>query len=196
MNENELINENAEDTAPENTPGADIAEPEETAFNNNGSDFISTEEIIKRIENVTKYAEEQKDRYLRIAAEYDNYRKRTAKEREGIYAEAYGDALKEILPILDSFELAVKFGDGKTGVQTVSDGMKLILAQCAESLKRLGVDVIDQAGNGVKFDPVYHNAVMHVEDENYGENEVTEVLQKGYVKGDKVIRHAMVKVAN
>lgn len=149
-------------------------------------------QLVKENENLTKNYNEINDRYLRVLAEYDNFRKRTAKERDGIYSDAYGDVLKEILPIIDSLERAALYTDG----DKVLEGVKLTLAQFQETLKRLGIEEIQANGENVKFDPVYHNAVMHVEDENYGENEIAEVFQKGYKKGDKIIRHSMVKVAN
>lgn len=151
-----------------------------------------TEQLKKDNEDLTKKNAELEDRYLRLAAEYDNYRKRSLKERESTYADAYGDALTEILPIIDNLERAVQFTDS----DKVVDGLKLTLNQCEDTLKKLGIEPIDKFGEGVKFDPTYHNAVMHVEDENLGDNEVVEMFQKGYKKGDKVIRYAMVKVAN
>lgn len=144
------------------------------------------------IEQLKNINSELENRYLRVMAEYDNYRKRSIKERESIYADAYGDALKEILPIIDNLERAVQF----TESDKLADGLKLTLNQFEDTLKKLGIEPIADSGEGVKFDPEYHNAVMHMTDENLGENEVVEVLQKGYKKGDKVIRYAMVKVVN
>lgn len=144
------------------------------------------------VEQLKKSNTELEDRYLRVVAEYDNYRKRSIKERESIYADAYGDALKEILPIIDNLERAVQF----TESDKLADGLKLTLNQFDDTLKKLDIEPIADFGEGVKFDPEYHNAVLHVTDDNLGENEVVEVLQKGYKKGEKVIRYAMVKVVN
>ncbi len=130
------------------------------------------------------------DKYLRMLAEYDNFRKRSIREKESSYNEAYADAVTLILPVLDNLERASKYTD----VEAVTKGIELILKNLNETLDKLGIKAIGEPG--VKFDPNIHNAVMHIEDEKFGENEVAEVLLKGYMKCDKVIRHAMVKVAN
>ena len=128
------------------------------------------------------------DKYMRMLAEYDNFRRRTAKEREGIYADAYSDAITNILPIIDNLERAAKFSDA----ESVGRGVQMTLNGVLDVFEKIGVSEIECK----TFDPNYHNAVMHVEDEAYGEGEIVEVLQKGYKKGDKIIRYAMVKVAN
>ena len=133
---------------------------------------------------------ELNDKYLRLYAEYDNFRRRSAKEREGIYFDAKSDTVKNILPILDNMERATAF----TEADKVLEGMNLILKSFNESFAKMDVKEIEALGK--TFDPNVHYAVMHIEDEAYGENEVVEVLQKGYTCGDKVIRYAMVKVAN
>ena len=130
------------------------------------------------------------DQYLRLAAEYDNFRRRSAKEREGVYAEAYADALSALFPVVDNLERAAMYSDG----ENVAKGVALTLKSVTETLAQLGVEVIDPAG--AEFDPNLHNAVMHVEDPAYGESTVVEVLQKGYRRGERVLRFAMVKVAN
>ena len=133
---------------------------------------------------------EMNDKYLRTAAEYDNFRRRSAKEKEGIYADAYADALSAILPILDNLERAAAYSDGAQ----LTEGIKLIFKSAKESLDKLGV--CEFGAPGEQFDPQIHNAMMHIEDEAFGENEITEVFQKGYKKGDKILREALVKVAN
>ena len=130
------------------------------------------------------------DKYVRLVAEYDNFRKRTAKERSSAYTEAYADAVKDILPIGDVLARATAFTDP----EAVSKGMAMVLKSFDDALKKMGLTEIEAQGQ--TFDPERHNAVLHVEDENFGENEVVEVLQKGYMYGDRVIRYAMVKVAN
>ena len=130
------------------------------------------------------------DTYLRLAAEYDNFRKRSAKEREGIYADAYADALCALLPIFDNLERAVKYSDG----ESLQQGVVLTLKGLTTTLEKLGITEIEAEGQ--PFDPNFHNAVMHVEDDTLGEGIVAEVLQKGYRRGDRVLRYAMVKVAN
>lgn len=128
------------------------------------------------------------DKYLRLMAEYDNFRKRSAKEKDGIYADAYTDALKAILPVIDNLERAVQYADG----DKVLEGVKMTLSQFTAALEKMGVEEIPAE----TFDPKVHNAVMHIEDENYKEGQIVEVFQKGYRKGDKIVRFAMVKVAN
>ena len=133
---------------------------------------------------------ETNDKYLRTAAEYDNFRRRSAKEREGIYADAYADALAAVLPILDNLERAAAYSDGAQ----LTEGIKLIFKSAKESLDRIGVTEFGAPGD--QFDPQIHNAMMHIDDESFGENEITEVFQKGYKKGERVLREALVKVAN
>ena len=133
------------------------------------------------------------DKYLRVNAEYDNFRKRTAKEKEGIYSDAVIDVLSNILPALDNLERAVQFADSSEP-EKVSEGVKMIHAQFINSFAKIGVEEIKAEGE--QFDPEIHNAVFHEEDEGKPNNTVTEVLQKGYIRGDKVIRPAMVKVVN
>ena len=131
------------------------------------------------------------DKYLRLYAEYDNYRKRSDKEKSGIYASAYADAVKDVLPIGDNLARASAFTDP----ESVKKGMTMILKSFDDALGKMGISAIEVAP-GDAFDPELHNAVMHVEDESFGESAVVEVLQKGYKYGDRVIRYAMVKVAN
>lgn len=131
-----------------------------------------------------------KDRLLRLTAEYDNYRKRTTKEKQGIYSDAYVDVVKEILPIIDNLERAIA-ADGT--LEDLKKGVEMTMKGCQDAFAKLGIEEIDATG---EFDPNFHNAVMHIEDENLGTNAVAEVFQKGYKKEDKIIRHTMVKVAN
>ena len=151
-------------------------------------------EVIKLRESTEKAEKalaESEDKYLRVLAEYDNYRKRTVKEKEGIYSDAYGDAIKEILPVIDNLERAAAFTDGEKILQ----GLKMTLTQFEATLERLGIEKINSE-IGSPFDPEIHNAVMHTENPDLGENTVAAVLQTGYKKGDKVYRYAMVSVAN
>ena len=141
-------------------------------------------------ENLKKELAETSDKYLRMLAEYDNFRRRTQKEKEGIYADAYESALSAVLPVADNLERAALCTDG----ESLSDGVKMIIKQFSEALGKLGVEAYGARGDA--FDPVVHNAVMQIEDEELGENTVAEVLQKGYKKGDRILRHAVVKVAN
>ena len=149
------------------------------------------DELKKEVDSLKEELASQNDRYLRMVAEYDNFRKRSAKEKESTYTDATFDALKEILPIIDNLERAEAFlkEDDK-----LSEGVRMTLAQVQTTLERLGVEAVSEVG--VPFDPMIHNAVMHNEDEAFGENTVSMVLQKGYKKGDKVVRYAMVQVSN
>ena len=146
------------------------------------------EEANKRAYDAEKKCLETNDKYLRVMAEYDNFRKRTAKERDGIYAEAYSDAVKQLLPVIDNIERSVTF----VSDEETKKGLNMIITQMTEALNKMGVTVIETK----EFDPNVHNAVMHVEDDSLGENVVAEVFMKGYIRGDKVLRHSMVKVAN
>ena len=137
-----------------------------------------------------KKAAEVEDKYLRLAAEYDNFRKRSQKEREGIYTEAYAEALAALFPVVDNLERAAQYADG----ENVARGVEMTLKSVKDTFEKLGVTEIDPVGK--EFDPNFHNAVMHIEDPELGESVVVEVLQKGYLRGDRVLRYAMVKVAN
>jgi molecular chaperone GrpE len=150
-------------------------------------------ELLELNEKLAKMQEElaaAEDKYLRLAAEYDNFRKRTAKERENLFADVYADALAVFLPVLDNLERAAAYGDG----ESVAKGVSMTLKSINDALEKLGVTEIEAEGQ--PFDPNLHNAVLHVEDESLGEGVVAEVLQKGYRKGERILRYAMVKVAN
>ena len=147
--------------------------------------------LAEEVEALKKQRDELQDKYLRVAAEYDNFRKRTSKEKEGIYGDAYADALKQIFPIIDNLERAAECADGAG----VAEGVKMTLTQCKTSLEKLGVEPI-ASEIGAAFDPEVHNAVMHVDDPELGESVIASVFQKGYKKGDRVLRFAMVSVAN
>lgn len=147
-------------------------------------------ELNKKLEAKDAEIKELNDKYTRMYAEYDNFRKRSAKERDGIYSDAYADAITSILPILDNIERAAGFTDA----DAVLKGVHMILKGANEVFDKMGVKSFGEKGE--EFDPNRHNAVMHVEDENLGENVIADVFQKGYIKGDKVIRYAMVSVAN
>ena len=132
------------------------------------------------------------DKYIRLYAEYENFRKRTAKEKDEIYANAAADVLKNILPVMDNFERALQFTGDEP--EKVLEGLQMIGGQFAASLSKIGVEEIPAAGE--RFDPERHYAVAHEKDESQLESTVTEVLQKGYLRGGRVIRPAMVKVVN
>ena len=134
---------------------------------------------------------EAADKYLRLAAEYDNYRKRTAKEKEGIWTEAKAQTVAAFLPVYDNLERALK---QDTADEAYKKGVEMTMKGLQDALTGLGVEVIPALGE--TFDPNRHSAVMHCEDEEAGENTIVEVFQQGFLCGEKVIRFAMVKVAN
>ena len=132
-----------------------------------------------------------KEQFLRLAAEHDNYRKRTAREKENLWTEAKADTVQAFLPVYDNLERALK---QDTADEAYKKGVEMIMAQMKEVFAKLGVTEIEAQGQ--PFDPNLHNAVMHIEDENLGENTVAQVFQAGFMLGEKVIRFAMVQVAN
>ena len=154
-------------------------------------DEIPAEEQEAENENETDSLKAQlaeaNDKYLRLAAEYDNFRKRSAKEKSDAYADAYSDAVKALLPLADALDKANEFNPEDEGIKALS---KLL----TDTLAKIGVTPIES--DGKEFDPNLHNAIMHEEDGSMGENLVAQTFQKGYLLGEKVIRHAMVKVVN
>ena len=133
----------------------------------------------------------QEDKYLRLAAEYDNYRKRTAKEKESIWTQVKADTAAAFLPVYDNLERAIK---QETADEAYKKGVEMTMNQLKEVFSKLGIEEIPALGQ--PFDPNVHNAVMHIDDENFGENTIAEVFQAGFRCGEKVIRFSMVKVAN
>lgn len=131
------------------------------------------------------------DKYIRLMAEFDNYKKRSVKERENIYTDVRVDTVSKFLPVYDNLERALKT---ETADEAFKKGVEMTFIQLCEIFKKLGVEEIEAVGQ--TFDPQFHNAVMHVEDEEKGESEIVEEFQKGFKVGDKVIRFSMVKVAN
>ena len=147
------------------------------------------DEVKAELERVKTELCEQTDKYMRMAAEYDNFRKRSVKEKQDTYADAYGDALASALPILDNLERAAAYTDGAQLV----DGIKLIFKSAKESFEKIGVT--EYGAPGDDFDPNLHNAVQQVESEECEEGKIVAVYQKGYKKGDRILREAIVTVA-
>ena len=171
--------EKAEETEPEET------KPEEQAEE-------KTEPTAE--EKLTEELKAEKDKYLRLCAEYDNYRKRTSAEKLQIYDDATSRAVKELLPLADSVTQALAQFDGKDVPEEFSKGISLIANQLKTSFDKLKVEAFCEIGD--EFDPALHNAVSMTQDENLPPNSIAAVYQKGYKIGDKIIRHAMVVVAN
>lgn len=167
-----------------NTP-----ETEETVTENEVKE-TGTEELLAEIEALKAKIAEQDDKYLRMAAEYDNFRRRSREEKDAIYETALTDTVSELLPIIDNLERAAIYDDG----EKVKEGLVMTAKSAIEVFKKLGVEDFGKVGE--TFDPNMHNAVMHVDDESIGEGEIVEVFQKGYKRGKRIIRFAMVKSAN
>lgn len=147
--------------------------------------------LMEELEALKTELDEKESKYLRLAAEYDNFRKRSQKEKESIYADAKSDAVLAFLPVYDNLDRALK---QETADEAYKKGVEMTLTELVKILDALGVKPFGEAGEA--FDPQRHNAVMHIEDESLGENVIAEVFQTGFAHGDKVIRFAMVKVAN
>ena len=154
--------------------------------------YTLTREQMEAAELAAKQLESVKDQFVRLTAEYDNYRKRTTKEKENIYQDAKGDTIKAFLAVYDNLERAVATEGGEDSPH--KKGLEMIFHQYQDILKKL--DVTEIEAKGQPFDPERMEAVMHIEDENFGENEVVQVFQAGFMLGNKVIRHAIVQVAN
>ena len=171
-------NEKIEETAEETT--------EETA----AAEEKTTEELLAEIEALRAEIKEKDDRHLRMAAEYDNFRRRSREEKSATYEVALSETVAEFLQTIDNLERAALYDDG----EKVKEGLMMTAKSVTAALEKLGIETVGAAGE--TFDPNLHNAVFHIEDESFGEGEIVEVFQKGYKKGNKIIRFAMVKTAN
>ena len=190
----------AEDVKKEPIPQAEEKKPETAAPEAEKKAETAPEEkkepseletVKQELEKTKAELAKEHDNYLRLAAEYDNFRKRSQKERDSLYGDIKADTVTRFLPVYDNLVRALA---QSTEDEAYRKGVEMIMAQFDETLKNLGAIAIPSVGE--KFDPCRHNAVMHVEDDTKGENEIVEEFQKGFILGDKVIRCAMVKVAN
>ena len=163
---------------------------EETEVKENEAAAETAPSAEERIAALEAELKEKDDKYLRMAAEYDNFRRRSREEKAAVYADALADTVNELLPIIDNLERAALYDDG----EKVKEGLMMTAKSVSAALEKLGVETMGSVGE--TFDPNLHNAVFHVEDESFGEGEIVEVFQKGYKKGNKIIRFAMVKTAN
>ena len=154
--------------------------------------FTVTREQMEKMEGLAGQLAALNDQHLRLAAEYENYRKRTTKEKEHIYQDGKVDTIAKFLEVYDNLERAAMQAGDEDNVH--KKGMEMIFHQLQNVLEKMGVSIEDPQGK--EFDPAKHNAVMHIDDENLGENTVAQVFQKGFILGDKVIRFATVQVAN
>ena len=180
--------------APETEPKAEAEAPkdEKKPKKKKEKTYTLTREQMEKAELAAKQLASVTDQFTRLTAEYDNYRKRTAKEKETIYQDAKVDTVKAFLAVYDNLERAVATDADPDSPHR--KGLELIFSQFKEILKKLGVEEMEALGQ--PFDPQRHNAVMHIEDESFGENEVSQVFQAGFELNGKVLRHAIVQVAN
>ena len=170
-----------------------IPETAEEAVNKDKKDKKASKQDKKLLEEIAKLETriaEMDDKYLRMAAEYDNFRRRSREEKDAIYENAMADTVKELLPIIDNLDRAAGFTEG----DKVLEGLIMTAKATAAVFEKLGIEEYGKVGE--TFDPNIHNAVLHIDDESYGEGEIVEVFQKGYKKGKHIIRFAMVKTAN
>ena len=188
----EIIEENIDPSAEASTEKP--AEEKKTAEKGSKKEINALKaELEAKTEEAKKASEEAaeaKDKYLRLAAEYDNFRKRSQKEKDGIYSDAVSDTVNEILPIFDNLERAAIYEDA----QKVAEGLAITAKSIDSMLSKLKIERFGAVGE--TFDPNIHNAIMHTEDESVAENTITMVFQKGIKMGDKIVRFAMVQVAN
>lgn len=201
--EEEIVNTETEDNVSEETKAAETettdtenveAENEETAGDEESQEKKSFFKKKDKKDKKDIQIEELTDKYRRTMAEFDNYRKRTDKEKTAMYEVGAREIIEKILPVVDNFERGLSTLSEEDKKTPLADGMDKIYKQFAKTLEDIGVKEIES--EGVEFDPNLHNAVMHIEDDSLGENVVAEVLQKGYMYKDTVVRHSMVKVAN
>ena len=198
------MSENQKDLEMETTTETEVAEEvEETTETAEGKAKGSDKKKIKKVEaeliETQKKLEaaeaalaEEKDKYLRMLAEYDNFRRRTAKEKETIYGDATADTVKGLLPVIDTLERAAAGLTPEDAESPLGKGITMTLKSAVDALTKLGVEEVPVDA----FNPDIHNAVMHVEDDSLPEGAIVAVFQKGYRKGDHIIRYAMVQVAN
>ena len=195
MNEDKKEMPQTEDEAPQQeAPAAQSAQepaPEEDTAGRKDKKKDTEKKEPDRAAELEAQLAAANDKYLRLCAEYDNYRRRSQRERDALYGDIKADTVQVFLPVYDNLDRALR---QSTEDEAYRKGVELIMAQFNKTLEKLGVTVVESLGQ--TFDPALHNAVMHCEDAEKGENEIVEVFQQGFKLGDKVIRFAMVKVAN
>ena len=196
---NEDNNETVEDVAVESEQTAQTDDSDNTSDTSEGDEEVKKKGFFNKDKKEKKDKKDQKideltDQYRRTLAEFDNYRKRTEKEKTAMFEVGAKDIIEKLLPVIDSFERGLATVSEEQKAEPFVDGMDKIYKQLVKQLEDAGVKDIEALDK--EFDPNLHNAVMHVEDENVGENIIVEVFQKGYTYRDSVVRHSMVKVAN
>ena len=189
-NKENIAEEVVEAFAAEETAAEEPKETKKDKKAENKKHKAEIEALKAEVEAEKAKTKEAEDKYLRCAAEYDNFGRRSQKEREGSYSEAKADAIKELLPMIDNLQRAT----GYTDADKVAEGVSMILGTLPDVLSKMGIEAYGEPGE--QFDPNIHNAIMHEENSEKGENEIVAVYQQGYRLGDKIIRYAMVTVAN
>ncbi len=179
----EEVNENLEEEV--------VEEQVEESTTEEKDENSKLEELKAALKAEREKSDEYYEHLKRNMAEFDNFKKRISKEKDMMFDTIKSDIISELLPVLDNFDKAL---NSETTDESYKNGMVMIYNQLIETLNKLGVEEIESLNT--TFDPNYHEAVMHVEDENFGEKEIVEVFRKGYKIGDRIIRHSMVKVAN
>jgi molecular chaperone GrpE len=187
LEENKILEEDSEETLEESEINEDM---EFENLSQEDNELLKVRSLKEENKKLQEELDSLKDRLLRTVAEYDNYRKRSIKEKENIYVDACEDVLKEMFPVIDNMERALSVNGS---AEDLKKGIDMTVKQFTTALSKLGVEEVSTEG---EFDPNFHNAVMHAEDENCGKNQIAEVFQKGYKKGNKVLRYSMVKVVN
>lgn len=188
-------NQNEKETLENQVPETEVCDEKATDKKKNckkQSGDKKEKKLLEQIGELEVKLCEENDKHLRMMAEYENFRKRVAKEKETIYSDAVCDTAAQLLPMLDNLERALASESDKES--SMYKGVEMIMKQCEEIFTKMGISEIEAMGK--TFDPNLHNAVMHDEDETKGESEITAVFQKGYTRGDKVLRYSVVKVSN
>jgi molecular chaperone GrpE len=209
-NENAGIDGTAQDGLGNTSPGCGYAEPGDTGSGRENAEpgdegarnaapelekaAAELEKVKSELENKTRQCEDYFDMLQRKAAEFDNFKKRSLKEKEALYVDAVADIVGAFIPVIDNIERALQAISSNDSAQSLKEGVEMVYKQFKDVLRNLGVDEIKALGG--EFDPNLHNAAMHVEDDSFGRNMVVEEFQKGYIYKDRVIRYSMVKVAN
>lgn len=190
--EQDIKKEPVQEPETPDTPEVEAEEPQKEEKKGRKVSRKELEEVQAELEKTQKELAALKDQYLRTRAEYDNFRKRTEREKAAIYGDGTSDAIKGMLPVADNLERAL--AQKECSVEDLMKGVEMVQTQFLDSLKKLGVTPMGNVGE--EFNPELHNAVSHIDDENLEINVISAVFQKGYMLGDKVVRHAMVQVAN
>lgn len=194
LNEDTKDNEKNDDSKPSNEDLEEASVKSAEASDEELKEETDIDEMKKLLQEKENQCADLLDRLQRTMAEFDNFRKRTIKEKTSLFDDGVRSTIEQILPVIDNFERALSSNTTEDESNPYLQGMEMIYRQFKDILAAIGVEEIKTIGE--KFNPDFHNAVMHIEDEAYGENEIVEEFQKGYIYKDKVIRYSMVKVAN